>query len=692
MKSIISRASILTLFALLTISITADEGMYPLSEIHRVNLKAKGLKIDVKEVYNPNGPSLVDAICQVGGGTGEFVSSDGLILTNHHIAFDAVAAASTPEKDYLKNGFTAHTREAEIPATGYTCRITESYRDVSDEVLAGLIEQTPPAERSKLVRDRMNDIAKKEAGDRPNITCQVSEMFPGRSYVLFTYRLIKDVRLVYVPPIGVGNFGGEDDNWIWPRHTGDFSFMRAYVAPDGSTAEYAKDNVPFTPKRFLKVAPKGVKEGDFVMILGYPGRTYRHKTSYYVALQERELMPYLSSRFDAMIETMEKAGEGNRALQLKLADQIKGYANVTKNYKGKMQGLRRLKLVEKKRSEEAELQSFIESDPVRKQKYGNVLAEIARVYEGAGKTLRQDLVVNLLNRNGLLALANALITAMENADRSEARIQQAQKRIATLWDEIHTPSEFAILSMLVKDVAALPEDQRFLKSIPTDAELASSIVNDKGKLLEAVAAKELPEDDAIIRIAKQHRIISQEVRERGRTREGELNRLEAELLDVKMQWQKKDFMPDANSTLRLTYGYIRGYAPSDATRYSPITTLRGIVEKHTGQEPFDAPQTLIDLYLSKKYDKAFEDETLKDVPVAILYNMDTTGGNSGSPVMNAKGELVGVNFDRAYEATINDFQWSESYSRSIGVDIRYILFVAKHLGGADFLLKELGVM
>jgi hypothetical protein len=686
----------------------ADEGMFPLSEIAKLNLKAKGLKIDTKEIYNPNGISLVQAICDLGGGTGEFVSADGLILTNHHIAFPAVAAASTTEHDYLKNGFTAFTREQEIPAQDYICNICEGYKDVSAEVLSVVTAETPAAERAKAIRDKMNAIAKAEEAGRANISCRVAEMFPGKSYVLFTYRSIKDVRLVYVPPIGVGNFGGENDNWVWPRHTGDFSFLRAYVAPDGSTAAYAKNNVPFKPKRHLKIAPKGVKENDFVMVLGYPGRTYRHKTSHYMRIQEQIQLPYIADWFDLMIKTMDDASRNDRALQLKFATQIKSFANVTKNYRGKLQGLRRLHLVEKKVEQERQLQAFIDKSPDLKTKFGAVLADIAAVYEKYSTVCRQELLMAQINRNRIAGIAQSVLASVGDPKRSPEALANARTTLAGQYDEIHFATELKFLATLLENCASLPADQQFISNamiFGTEAAgvkqpvelmlrtvLPNSILASTQRLTGALEAKK--EDlmnDPFIRLAMAMQTVTQSVRDRVRTREGELNRLEALLLDAKMAWQKTAFIPDANSTLRLTYGYVRGYAPADATRYSPFTTLKGIIEKNIGAEPYDAPQELVDLYNSKSYDKAFEDQALKDVPVAMIYNLDTTGGNSGSPVMNARGELVGVNFDRAYEATINDYQWSEDYSRSIAVDIRYVLFIAKYLGKADFLLKELGV-
>ncbi len=698
---------LLSLF--LFVTLTADEGMYPLSEISRLDLESKGLEIPVSEIYNPDGVSLVDAICQVGGGTGEFVSPDGLILTNHHIAYAGVVAASTPERDYLREGFTAASRAEEIPAEGYICRITEDYRDVSEDVLSVVTDEMTPAERSDAIREKMKAIAEAEEAGRENISCEVSEMFPGKSYVLFTYRIIRDVRLVYVPPLSVGNYGGEIDNWIWPRHTGDFSFMRAYTAPDGSTAAYSEDNVPFKPKRYIKVAPEGVSEGDFVFILGYPGRTYRHKTSDYIALYERTILPYLSDRYDYMIETLEEASKEDRALQLEFANMIKGLANATKNYKGKIQGLRRLDLAEKRRAEEAQLQQFIENDGKLNESYGNTLEELRGVYRDYEASSLQEIIVTLLGRNGYYNLFNSILSTMEKGDLNAEREQRLEEVIARQYEAMTPAVEQDFLATLIWDFHTLSKERQ----PDVIATLIGGHGDDRGEALDAIHAafKEsaLSSPEGVTRIAKQDldairaskdpfielalelRELNKEIIERRRTRDGELKRLEAAYIDAKMAWQKKDFIPDANSTLRLTYGYIRGYAPADATYYSPQTSLKGVIEKNTGERPFDAPDQLVELYNTGNYDTSLEDELLGDIPVGMLYNMDTTGGNSGSPVLNARGELVGVNFDRAFEATVNDYQWSEEYSRSIGVDIRYVLFIAKHLGRADFLLDELGV-
>ena len=275
----------------------AEEGMWPMSEIHKLDLRSKGLEIEPAAIYNPDSISLIDGICKLDGCTGSFVSPKGLILTNHHCAYGAIQTASSLEHDYIQDGFMAQSPSHEIQAKGYTVRITESYRDVSVEVLSAVTTEMDFAERTKAIDKKIKQIVKAAENNQPGKRAEVSEMFSGRTYVLFIYTYLKDVRLVYAPPRSIGEFGGEIDNWMWPRHNGDFSFMRAYVAADGSPAEYSPDNVPYQPKKYLQVAPEGVDEGDFVFIFGYPGRTYRHRTSHYLAYEQDIRMPYVADLY-----------------------------------------------------------------------------------------------------------------------------------------------------------------------------------------------------------------------------------------------------------------------------------------------------------------------------------------------------------------------------------------------------------
>jgi len=386
MKTILLRSLVISLALVsavlfMHLDVTADEGMYPISEIHKLNLKVKGLKIDPKDVYNPSGVSLIDAIVMVGGCTGSFVSPDGLILTNHHCAFSGVQAASTKEKDYITDGFIARTRNEEIPARGYTVRITESYRGVSKEVLSVVNDKMELAERTKAIQKKIRELVEETEKEKPGKRIEVSEMFAGRNYVLFVYANFRDVRLVYVPPRSIGEFGGENDNWVWPRHTGDFSYLRLYVAPDGSPADYSENNVPYRPKKYLKVQAEGANEKDFVFILGYPGSTFRHRSSHYLAYEETHRMPAVADLFEWQIKTMEDLGKSDRSVAIMHDARIKGLANVMKNYRGKLKGMNRLQLVQKKQAEEQELQNFILADPQRKARYGTVLEELAAVYK-----------------------------------------------------------------------------------------------------------------------------------------------------------------------------------------------------------------------------------------------------------------------------------------------------------------------
>ncbi|MCX6132668.1 MAG: S46 family peptidase [Ignavibacteriales bacterium] len=707
-----------TMFTLIVVLqlVLADEGMYPISELYKLNLKAKGLKIDPKAIYNPNGIGLIDAVVQLSGCTGSFVSKDGLIITNHHCAFGAVQAASTKENDYVTYGFLAKVREEEIQARGISARILESYKDVSKDVLGVLSEKMDLADRTKAIEKKIREIVaeaeKKYSGKR----AEVSEMFAGKTYVLFLSTVLRDVRLVYVPPRSIGEFGGENDNWVWPRHTGDFSFLRAYATPDGSPAEYASTNVPYHPKKFLKVNPAGVDEGDFAFILGYPGRTFRHRTSHYMAYEENIRMPYVADLYDWQIATMEAIGKNDRAIALKHDARIKGLANTMKNYRGKLLGMNRLHLTENKQGEEQLLQQFIDADKQRKAQYGTVLEEIGKVYQEMSERGASELILdNLRSNSQLLSYGFALYESaieMQKPDMerlpayTERNLANTKQGLKSGLRNYYEPTDRAFLKHIVMQALALPENQR-IEAIEkqfrgrTEQEIDQTIdqayaqtkLTDESVLLSSFG-KPLAElqqmKDPFIGAAQLMYATYQKLRETRQRREGALSKLSALLVDVKQQYQKTNFIPDANSTLRFTFGRIKGYTPADATHYSPITTLTGVIEKTTGKDPYATPQKVLDLYKAKDFGK-YKNAKLKDVPVAILYDMDTTGGNSGSPVMNAKGELIGVNFDRAYEATINDYAWSESYSRSIAVDIRYVLWVTEKVGGAAHVLKELGL-
>ena len=598
---------LVSLFLLIVISFAfipskPDEGMFPLSDIKNINLNEKGLKISVDEVYNPNGVSLVDALVKIGGCTGSFVSNEGLIITNHHCVFGIVSKVSTVENNYLENGFLANHREEEIPAKGLTCRITDSYEDVSAEVLEAANTAEDISERTTAISKKIKEIVKREEEKDSTITATVSEMFVGEQYILFRYKMINDVRLVYVPPRTIGEFGGESDNWVWPRHNGDFSFVRAYVAPNGSSAKYSEENIPYQPKKFLQVNPNGVNEEDFVFILGYPGRTFKHQPSQFLIMQEKYQLPYIQDIYSWLIDLYEKRGENDPEFALNIVSKIQGLANTEKNYRGKMQGLEKLKLIQKKQEEEKQLQSFIDSDSKLKEKYGTVLNEIDKVYKDASNSGRRNLVLLMLSRNvDYYRLAELFIDYKKEMLKPESErksLYKEEKRadfyniITKLYNDYMPDLEPQILNKILEDASTFEEckdiepfksfskesnKQEFISELYEDTFLNDSkeyfeLLEDEDETLEDI-------DDPYIKLVKAAVELGDAERKKSQIRDGKLNILIAKLNDVKKQWLNKSFVPDANLTLRLTFGYVRGYSPRDATYYSPTTTLTGLIEK-----------------------------------------------------------------------------------------------------------------
>lgn len=710
-------AAFLTTGTIIIPNAIPDEGMFPLSELSKAGLKKAGLKISEKEIYNPGQIGLVDALVQVSGCSGSFVSPNGLIITNHHCAFSAVQLASTPEHNYLENGFVANSHEQEIEAKGLNIRITDSYQDVSQRILEAVANVSDPSQRIDIINNKRQEIAKEAEAQDPTIKAEVSEMFIGKSYVLFRYKTIEDVRLVYVPRQNIGEFGGETDNWVWPRHTGDFSFLRAYVAKDGSSAKYSKDNVPYKPKKHLKVNPNGVKENDFVFILGYPGRTFRHRPAQYIEYQQQYLLPYTSELYDFQNQQMLLAGKDDKATELALATRIKRNANVMKNYRGKLKGLRNIDLINSKIKEDEELAKFIENDAELKSKYGSLMEDIdqhyKQVFNNAEKELWYNNIYSGIRSLQFASLTNSFqealnkeLSSSRKAELFNANIANFKKQLAGLYESFNINVDKSIASNMfaqayqLKDGNSLPfvaahkfnnaqAASDYISRIIEDSKLSNQEYFENTVLKDATSF--LKYSDELMKFQKELDSEMQPFYAEQKRREGNLNKLMADYMAVKEKFQSKSFIPDANSTLRLTFGNIKGYSPADANYMAPFTTVKGIIEKgNSGLPEFEYPEAIKTNWLDKNFGNYFNKD-LNDVPVNILYNMDTTGGNSGSPIMNAYGELIGVNFDRAYDATINDFAWNESYSRSIGVDIRYVLWIADKIDNAQFIIQEMGV-
>ncbi len=694
-----------------------DEGMFPLSELSRAGLKKAGLKISEKDIYNPGQIGLVDALVRVSGCSGSFVSPSGLIITNHHCAFSAVQLASTPQHNYLQNGFVANSYEQEIEAKGLTIRITDSYEDVSNQIIEAISKTNNPVERIDIINKKKEELVRKAELEDPSIKAEVSEMFIGKTYVLFKYKTIEDVRLVYIPSQNIGEFGGETDNWVWPRHTGDFSFLRAYVSPDGKPAKFSKNNVPYKPKKHLIVNPKGVEKEDFVFILGYPGRTFRHRPAQYIEYQQKFLLPYTAELYDYQNQQMLNVGKDDKTTELALATRVKRNANVLKNYQGKLKGLRNIDLITSKKEEDKALAQFIQSKPDLSKKYGTLIQDIEKhyqlVYTDAERELwfnnlysgiRTYQIANLINQ--FKALLATYPTSAKKNEFYKNNIAILKQQLDAVYESYNVTADKNIAAYMF----AQAQEMKDLNAIQTIANMDFStkekaseyIINaiDKSKLKDRdlVYNEVLNTPNSILsyndEILQSQELLNKEqspFKEELKRREGILNKLMGDYVAVKEIFQEKSFIPDANSTLRLTFGNIKGYSPEDAVYMEPFTTVKGILEKgNSGNPEFTYPEAIKQAWLNKNFG-AYTLKGVDDVPVNMLYNMDTTGGNSGSPIMNANGELVGVNFDRAYSATINDFAWNESYSRSIGVDIRYVLWIADKIDNAQFILKEMGI-
>ncbi len=693
----------------------ADDGMYPMSELPRLNLAEKGIELTADQLFNPNQVSLVDGICRVNGCTGSFVSASGLIITNHHCAFDAIQKASTANNDLLTNGFIAATREQEISAPDYQVRITENYRDVSEDVLKAVTEGMSFLERTKAIDKRRKELEVAAEKENPGLRAEVAEMFAGKTYVLFLYTYLKDVRLVFAPPASVGNFGGEVDNWEWPRHTGDFSFMRAYTAPDGSSATFSKDNIPYQPKRFIQVAPEGVDENDAVFLLGYPGRTARHKTASFLQFEQDIRLPLTVDLYNWQIHEMETAGANDRTVAIKHASRMKSLANVEKRSRGQLLGLRRAGIVATRQAREAELQAYIESEPARKAKYGSLLKDIESVY--AEMSAAGPLEIHLLQLRqacraaafGYFVYDSAMERAKSDLDREapymDRNFAQSVQEVKVAMSDWHSPTDQIMLTVMLERLSQIPEAQKLepfqqlladASSLPKVAQglIEGTRLGDVAFVEECLSKSptELQQtDDPLLRLIIQLHSEYLKLRDTDKAREGRLGQLYGSLIEVKQQFLATSFIPDANATLRFTCGRVRAYSPADAVIRTPISTLRGVIEKTTGVDPFITPEAVLQKYKAGEFGR-FVHPRLGQVPVAILYDTDTTGGNSGSPVLNSRGQLVGVNFDRCFEATINDFAWNQDYSRSIGVDIRYVLWITGTVYEAGHLLSEMGLM
>ncbi|MFH0992409.1 MAG: S46 family peptidase [bacterium] len=694
---------------------SAQEGMWLLNQIEKLDLKKQGLQIGVKEIYRPDKPALYSAVVQLGGGTASFVSPEGLLITNHHVAYGAIQRTSNIQSDYLKNGFLAKSSAEEIRAPGYQAFMVTQLKDVTREILDAVKDITDPVERNTKVTAKITEMTKAVKKDQEDIRAIISEMFNGKQYMLYVYRVFKDIRIVYAPPQSIGNYGGEVDNWMWPRHTGDFSFMRVYVSPEGKGKEYSPNNVPYKPAVWLKPAKGNLKEGDFTFIIGFPGQTTRYRTSNSANWNYQYNYPFSINNFKEILDILDKLTKNNRDGELKVANLARGLANTMKNYQGKVDGMKKLNFVQKKLDFEKELMAWVNANPQRQQRYGSVITDEKAIYDIIAKTRERDNIIGLfqglagapLNIAGnMYALAKEMDKPEQERDQNyEQTIQQTMDGLQFTVNDYFEPVEKALFLRALKLANDLKGDQRIvpletifseksrtLEQFVDEAFKSSRLANmEYVKGLLKKTTKELRDlRDPFIELTASLDPVFTEIQQATQQFNIKVTAVRKIYMDALYEWKGSNLYPDANGTMRFTWGKVKGYKPADAVWYSPFTTLKGVVEKNTGVEPFDAPQGLVELYEKKDYG-TYADPALKSVPVAFTHQCDITGGNSGSPVMNAKGEIVGVAFDGNYEAMIGDWQFDYDLQRTISVDIRYVLFVTEKFGKAGFLLKEMGV-
>ncbi|MGA1368237.1 MAG: S46 family peptidase [Blastocatellia bacterium] len=728
--SIKPRTTILTCLLILSLLVSpfgswADEGMWlpgSISKLPLNELRKRGLELKPEQIYSTTDPSLKDAIVQISiGGTGAFISPDGLILTNHHVAFGAVTAASTPENDYINQGFLAKTRQDEIPARNYSIGITLGYEDVTEKVLSAVTPEMGPAERAAALAQRQDELAEEAKSGRDEIRTQVLEATGGYQFFLYTYLIIRDVRLVYAPPKSIGYYGGDPDNFEWPRHCGDFALLRAYVDKDGTPAKLHPENIPFKPKKFLPLNVGGVREGDFAMVLGYPGRTTRYRESYSIDYNQRVQLPAQIKSLRQRIESLTKLSEQNPELRIRLADQIFGLSNSLKNFEGTVLGLKRMDLVAKRRAEEEAFQKWIDSDPVRKTKYGSILPSIKALYDELNSFGPQQAVINEVLATGDLmrALELAYVRAGEAEKPAPQRIPQfsdpqvrmAMGQLNRGWGSRAPVNETRRLAGALALAADLPENQRIpeIEALfagksgadrrKAEEEFAKEAINksrfqdfsEAEKLLQLSLSELKAIEDPLLRLVGQLSELSRPLMEKTRQFNGKILQLRPEYVRGLLEMRKSPYYPDANFTLRWTHGQVRGYAPRDAVTYDWQTSLRGVLEKDTGVEPFDAPPALRALYEKRDFGN-YADPRLKDIPVNFLTTNDITGGNSGSPVMNGRGEVIGIAFDGNYEGLGGDFNFDPASNRTLSVDIRYMLFLLEKFAGASELIREMTIV
>ncbi len=710
----------MALFAVLTMfqaKVKADEGMWLLSLLEKMNMETMtemGLQLTADQIYSINHASLKDAVGALDRGscTAELVSPDGLLLTNHHCGYGEIQYHSTVEKDYLKNGFWAMSRDEELPNEGKTITFLVRMEEVTDQVLPELNEEMDLQTRNARIRSLAGEIAS-EASKDTEYEAYVRSMYNGNRYFLFVMETYRDVRLVGAPPESIGKFGGDTDNWEWPRHTGDFSMFRVYTGPDGKPADYSPDNIPLKSKHFLPVSLKGYEKDDFAMVMGFPGSTDRYLTSWEIdellQITHPNRIRIRGIKQDLQMEDM----LADPKVRLQYASKFARSSNYWKYSIGQSEGLRNLNVLEKKQALEAEFTEWVNQDEARKELYGEALNDIRTAVE-ARKELtnaEQFLMETVLRGGGmesvyfsrhLEALERALANGEDEPEELEATIEEIRTNAKDFYKDYNPPTDKKVMKAMIEllieelDDQYLPDNIKEVKGkYKGDADkyvdnyFKKSFVVDQEKFsafLDNPSLKVLRKDPAYL--ANLASRIYMEVR--GERIEHYMNAMQGSRLFMKglMEMDStKDFYSNANSTMRLTYGSVGDYVPRDAVLYKHFTTMEGIMQKENPDSyEFVVPAKLKELFEKKDFGKYGVDGTLN---ICFTTNNDITGGNSGSPVINGEGELIGIAFDGNWEAMSGDIAFEPELQKCINVDIRYVLFIIDKLGGAGHLVEEM---
>lgn len=719
-KRTTSLAGSLLLVLLAALCGNAQGGMWLPLDLKKNNekeMKSLGLKMKADQIYHPDNASIKDAICQFNGGcTGEIISAQGLLLTNHHCGFDEIQSHSTLENNYVDNGFWAATMKDELPCPDATAMFVQRMEDVTIPVLRGVTAEMGERDRQSAIDQNIKTLranTRLKAGEE----ILIRPFYEGNKYYMFITVTYKDVRLVGAPPSSIGKFGADTDNWVWPRHTGDFSLFRVYMSPDSQATTYSERNIPLAPRHFLPISIKGLEEGDFTMVYGFPGRTTEYLPSVAVQQISEVLNPARVGVRDKALKIMDGYMRQDPGIKIAYVAKQSSIANAWKKWLGEMQGLKTYKAYEKKKMFETEFQNRVKNSVDLNYKYGNLLERFEVQYKNIEPFSRaRDYYLEIFVRNcEVMATAAGLSSWLDSYAKSgtptfAGKIATTRNQLKGFYKDYRPEVDKDVFAGLIEIYA---------KNVPADwgANTVNNAVNAKGgfkpfaddvfqnsyltdeKRMMALLEKSpgdivaaLEKDPAVVFWRAVTKDYEANVAPKVREIQPVITSMQRQYMAAQMEvFKEKRFFPDANSTLRLTYGQVRGFRPKDAVIYDYRTYLDGVMEKYIpGDYEFDVPKKLIELYKNKDYGQyAAKDGRM---PVAFLGSNHTTGGNSGSPALDAKGNLVGLNFDRVWEGTMSDINYDPAICRNIMVDIRYVLFIIDKYAGAQRLINEMKII